>query len=1657
MATWTEQLGAIQKLREQRRQASDELYSIRVNLLQARKDFRNNPSQETGQRINRLEEQRKRATAVVDASVTGLHEAIVGVYVDPHPRNVISNLNDNTPFLLLPVRIETRFMTTGAAPELWIRVYPDDIAIHSHERVLRENEITAGAAYWRAVFTAQLNGGDELQDRKKEAWDQLLSVAEPRRAAWIIRQTKPTNWNEAGIDSAGQLIFPSQELTATDAWTLAPRTNVLPDKFVVMLYQGENITREVTGQVIPDELFVGPDPMDAENAFINAPDDTLTFGPAFDWTADFSKAVAVGMGFKIPLTPAEAENGFDKIVVLGAYLSAAEGEAQQAIETLIDNHHYSSGGFGIVTQGTPTNNTEDDSTGFSESDPFNTVSFQVETGEPLFTGTTDCDGRNLADALGIAYDPLQFIVNSNATDHREAVAMNTALYPSTLGFYFDTMLKPVLDETDQAKLRSFFTRYVSGRGPLPAIRAGNQPYGVLLTSDFSKWKRTQNEFMWGNNFLDTFYKVLDHYHTIWKNLSGLLSFTGKPGSDPDETLMNILGLQPGSVSFLQRIAFSTDTLLNNAAFMEQERHVQAIRDSFTSKRTLLDFLTDLGYNPNQPDGKFTVPQQLRLVFQHSHTALPAANLIDNVPLSEKNGIRYYDDGLKKNYLHWLLENTSVASLEKQDFPEGKRPNALLYLQLRRSLLLELAKASVRWFKRGNIDLDLVMQPVNFHNIRPERGLTKWEAMKGKVGKLIPQDPHREKAIADHLLSTGSTETEAEFLNRMKEALATLADLPTARLERCFTEHIDLCTYRLDAWQTALFDQRLKKQRNLESPDGGERTKGIYLGAYGWVENVRPSPKRQVVRERIHEKLRPANEQPLYEYADNGGFVHAPSINHATAAAVLRSGYLSHASSDQPDLMAVNLSSERVRRALFVLQGITNGQTLEALLGYQFERGLHDRASANDDLKRLNEFIYKFRDKYLIEQHLIPQQGIGAVEAIPANNVVNGLTLAESGLDFPYGADIDLLPFPEPLRTALRDAVTGEKDKLEDTLDAVKDLLLSESVYQLVQGNFDRAAAVTNALRDVHIPPEIEVINTPKSSHLGFTNRVTIQFEQVLPGDPGANPWTPVPMTPRAAMETGVNKWLGKILGRPDRLACMVSHINADGVEESEELTLDALNIQPIDLVYIVGNEISTGNDNTSAASEIETRIAAVYRRGRSLSDDVTVSIKFTGPHAEGKKALGDILPMLRMLKSVLTESQPLHAQDFDPPSRSVPGEAGNMKGYVADELRDRVESAQALFVDLLRAFTSLPIIKTDGGVNMQLGAFFTELDASRKNVNETGFEFGREAELRDILAQISLFGLADSFPVINDLSPAGNITLLLEQARSIARRMSAIIQTTDDLMAEEASLSDAEKERKTAMLIAVGKAMFGEVFNVLPQFRYNSAEDVRRSDDDRSTLLRHASDNLSIDFPAEEWIHGISHVRPRVARWESVRALYELSNNDTLELLPVQLPYRPNDSWLAVEFPAVNADGSPFTVIDDTLSITIHGDAAFATAQPQSGLLIDDWTEVIPNSEEITGVAFHFNQPNAMAPQALLLAVTPEENGKWSWQDLVGIVNDTMLRAKLRAVEPWLLDRVDRPETGVLLPALMASFTSSDLDISLDYRRNIDILDQQLSATLSRT
>ncbi len=134
--------------------------------------------------------------------------------------------------------------------------------------------------------------------------------------------------------------------------------------------------------------------------------------------------------------------------------------------------------------------------------------------------------------------------------------------------------------------------------------------------------------------------------------------------------------------------------------------------------------------------------------------------------------------------------------------------------------------------------------------------------------------------------------------------------------------------------------------------------------------------------------------PLLTDANNGGYIHAPSIPHADAAAVLRAGFIgAQSSGTDTGQLSVNLSSDRVRVALSLIEGIRNGQSLGALLGYQFELILHDDYTTVE----MDKFIYPIRKAFpLVADALASTQTDSTVpiEAIEARNVVDGKKLVD---------------------------------------------------------------------------------------------------------------------------------------------------------------------------------------------------------------------------------------------------------------------------------------------------------------------------------------------------------------------------------------------------------------------------------------------------------------------------------------------------------------------------------------------------------------------------------------------------------------------------------------------------------------------------------------
>ena len=142
------------------------------------------------------------------------------------------------------------------------------------------------------------------------------------------------------------------------------------------------------------------------------------------------------------------------------------------------------------------------------------------------------------------------------------------------------------------------------------------------------------------------------------------------------------------------------------------------------------------------------------------------------------------------------------------------------------------------------------------------------------------------------------------------------------------------------------------------------------------------------------------------------------------------------------------------------------------------------------------FIYPLRKKFpLVADNLIStlEETNQSIEAIEARNVIDGLKLIHhiqqtNNSQYPFG----LAGLPNASNTQ-KAAINAEADRLLNVHDAISDMVISEEVYQVVQGNFDRAAGNADAFSKGSHPPEIEVVNTPRSG-VTLTQRVAIHFD-----------------------------------------------------------------------------------------------------------------------------------------------------------------------------------------------------------------------------------------------------------------------------------------------------------------------------------------------------------------------------------------------------------------------------------------------------------------------------------------------------------------------------------------------------------------------------------
>ncbi|WP_409495783.1 hypothetical protein [Amycolatopsis sp. cmx-11-12] len=1731
----------------------------------------------------------------------------------------MNDLNLDFPVLLGPVRVETRYV----GRELLIRVFPDEWSVDKFEAKPTRAELAALDAYWTSIWAS---GGSPVGEQA--AWQRLVARVPSGRAAWLLENHKPANpadqptgvgggtailvvvtaqpvtaqdrpptvtywtavWKArgdpeklrdadiallaavgagrtgtirarrpSGVDSARsapddvvivaflQLVPPAPAEIAEESWTVAATAKLLPDKFTAFGYVGGTRVFAVSGEPVKPELAVSPDPGADKDEQLKVTEETgaLRIPEALKWLTDFTAAEEVGMGIRIGLEPA-FEEGLDRLVVLGLREQATPEKSASEWGGLIADQVRTSAGFAFLPQGTPTNNSEQASAGQSSGPALATAAGFAAAED----WTTKTDGEWFAELLGLDPAVLAGVPNAEGRDRRDARAAHTALWPATWGYYLPALLNGVLTEEQIALTRQFFLSHVSGRGPLPVVKIGRQPYGILPTTVFTKLA-----FPATAPHRTALNEILKQAAVHWQAALGQVQYLDSTGGDPHQKLLDILALHPTSAEYHGREALSVEDLFNGENRRGAGREFAERLEELLSA-PLRETLARFGHHTGDPD-------LLRRVFDEAVQPLKLP-VVDDRPLSEVDKIRKYAP--EGNYLAWLAhygKSDLDTVREEKGFTDNVLPTALLYLLARHAVLLGAAEAGRR--------LALTTPGADVPDVRDAPFIhveVSDEPSESRYRQLYSTDPAIDpgKLVHEHLRTVLDTSPTAADLTEQLAAVGLLADLPTARLERVFAEHLDCATYRLDAWRLGLVNERLAELRR--DPGGGAPKRGLHLGAYGWLENITRGPAPAT--KDLPAGLPPIfGTEPLPYDENNGGYVHAPSPAHARTAAVLRAGFLANGKQREDSTFAVNLSANRVRVAVSLLDGMRQGQSPGALLGYRFERGLHDRRVGLDKIIAGLRLKFPLRANKITDTVPTPE-GPGlptSIEQIEARNVIDGLaliryvdTLEKDDRVYPY--KIDGLPgVTDPGELA---DIGTEVDALRNAHDALADLVVAEGAHQVLQGNTERASATLDSYAKGGVLPEPAVVETPRSGTT-LTHRLGLQFTPRLGPDHGA------PLlgrnNPRARAEPAVNQWLADVLPSPSEVAALVTWKDPARPEEVEPdsrvVTQAELGLQRIDLLWAVPPA------ENAEATDLDDRILGVVIEKARPRPDAKLEIHYTR-RIDRKVSFFELSPLIGSLRSLLTTARPLRPTDLIPAAgtarvdraaddavslsrerqaavlESLTDLGGDVTEFLADlgahypaggeparaEILEEIDDFLARYAKLAKAGGDFGVVVSGwgelslwrGGVFAAVLAAVAEVagrmdraltaanallvqyedlppstsDAERFRILEqaerllvtkpaprettpfrmrvrvrsarTAFanRLDRLADFKET-SEPTLSGLLADVTrrlPLDDIDPAGlSLKPFEDQVVGYGRELLARAGKLEaELLGEGGRKQTAEKLlaiRDKAVTgpdrvragIDVLKALLGEDVLVVPEF--TPSEDVldrwRDARADSGRLVAHLKpknidDPKGRDLPVDDWLHGMARVREKPRLWEKTVQLAgallapggllgtEILGWEEPGLTPVQLPYAEDDHWLAMEF--FDPSKVDEQLDQDRLLYTAHYKTSLGD-ENQCGLLLDEWTEVIPAVRETTGIALHYDGPDSEPPQTMLLVVPPvlDPGGNWTPELLVEAITETFGLAKTRAVEP---DHLEGTELGHLLPATVMSSARDQVTVSTD-------------------
>ncbi len=1429
-----------------------------------------------------------------------------------------ARLDASVPLFLLPIRIETRYRPADQPTQLLVRIYPDQIHIQRDVPPLTASEHGLAIDFWNEWTRA----GDA--SARTKAWRRLTESTGARRARQITNRIRPT------MTTAGKVEFPAPPRPAPPTPPAPAHAALLPRQWVVAGYDrsGNLLFQQESGPVTAN-LATGPTAA-APTWDIAASGVVVDDGLA--WMVDYERALEAGMAVTIDLTgPAgAAADGVATLVVTGVNADLDRDAAVDALTAVLEAHD-ATDGLAFVAQGTPTNNTDEFTSGWT-----------TVPGEPVTPPLAATPAsRQLSDVfvspdnatrfsrlLGLGDDARWRALPGGAdAEFADSQAMRIAMFEVVLG----VLTRQLLDVGEAAgladgtvnDLRAWFIDHVTGGAPVPTIRVGTQPYGILpvrvglAEPDLS-------------TVVGRVEQVTGLLAAEWQGAVATVPTIDHGATDSstdlpvESVIAAVLAGQPHPARLQWRRLDSYDTL-NGLERWVTPQFFYELALSALSPVT----------NPN-----FDAPISYVTTLYGS---LAADNPLDTI----ERQLELWQ-GMEDGFPEWL-------DTQGGEDPDGA---AIGFIRSVRSVLESYAD---RQYPLQYLGIDLLSavlahpvtdgeltfeSPVNTSIIQAilYASSTEW----GDVGLIETPDAEDTHSAATYLseLRRVFDQRNDEFVNRLlldedflahppllyqlvaatdslvphlpeverrfSDALDRLSGLDPSTLEWLLRESLGLGMHRLDAWHTSIAASRLDRVRAAQPS-------GVQIGAFGVAIDLAPSQA----------------DEP------SQGFVHAPSMVQAATASLLRAGWSAHGDDDPESAFAIDLSSRRVRDARWLLDGIVGGQPLGDVLGYRFERALHDAGK--------DRFIRSTRQAVL--------DALGRPNA-SVDQPVDGIEL----LDLVRAGTVTLAA---EARTAL--------DEVEAAFDATNDVALAEGVHQLAAGNYGRASAMLDAVATgTSRPPDPEFVHT-HGRGTSIEHRVAILLPATAKDDP-SNGWV---TGLRDSIAPQLEVFVASLLPTPTDVGFTVS--NADQITT---MTLAELGLSALDAVHLVAE------DPSQPSGPLTTLVACVSGIGAAEVDAVSAS------HTPISLAEFGVLAV--EIRRLIDRARVADARDMRPAADA---------GEDTIDVTTAVAALDALVANFTGVVAALRAATSDGDSG----------DLSKVVAPVARFGFACPGDPSDVVAARAVLATAegrlaqiDGAPPASRPPSGSGIPTFPPRPPSPGPLRPGQLERPVEPVDPAVPVAPTDDER-VALL-------FSHQVPLLGTFVLSGAS--------TPDALALPDPNLASADEIDEWLDAVGRVRPEVGRLTHVGLLADTLAGRSYGAIAGQCPRIDGEAWSATHLP---------TSTGGRLAVT----AVVGPSGPPSidehvcALVIDRWVEQIPASDQVTGVAFHFDAPSNQAPQTCLLAVTPEDQ-PWSLSLVLATLLETLDWMRIRAVAPEDLTLTGRSIPSSFVPGALTPWTEDD-------------------------